>query len=388
MKILHVCLACFYIDEYNYQENVLPKIHKKMGHDVKIIASTETFLDNLNLTYVNPSSYISRDGIPVTRLPYVPWLPLSISKKLRLYVGFQKHLFDFDPDIIYLHDVQFFDVRYIKLYINSNPNVRVIADCHTDFINSGKSWLSKHILHRIIYKYYNKVITPYLVKYFGTLPLRCDFIKSEYSVDERKIELLPFGFDDSLIENLDSNLIRNNVRKNYGFDPSDIILISGGKMDYAKNTSLLISAFRKLTQEHENIKLLLFGEFSKELFEEVQDLLNKNNIIYVGWQKGSCVFKLFLASDFTIFPGTHSVLWEESIGIGLPGIFKKWEGIQHINHAGNCVFLENVTEDSLYCAMKENVCQRSRFLSLTKNANSASRQSFLYSNIAQKSISI
>lgn len=27
MKILHICLASFYIDNYSYQENLLPKFH-------------------------------------------------------------------------------------------------------------------------------------------------------------------------------------------------------------------------------------------------------------------------------------------------------------------------------------------------------------------------
>ena len=43
MKILHLMLACFYIDKYSYQENYLPKYHKKQGHDVEIIASLFTF---------------------------------------------------------------------------------------------------------------------------------------------------------------------------------------------------------------------------------------------------------------------------------------------------------------------------------------------------------
>jgi glycosyltransferase involved in cell wall biosynthesis len=386
MKILHVCLACFYIDDYNYQENVLPKIHKKMGHDVKIIASTETYLDNLNLTYVKPSSYISSDGIPVVRLAYVHWLPHFISKKLRFYIGFERYLIDFAPDIIFLHDVQFFDVKVVKSFILSNPNVRVFADCHTDFINSANSWISKYVLHKIIYRYYNRIITPYLIKYFGTLPLRCDFLKSEYNVEKDKIELLPFGFDDTLVQDLDLVSLRNEIRLKYNINTSDIVIISGGKMDYAKNTLLLINAFNKLSKEYSNLKLLLFGEFSNDLFNDIQYSLKLDNIKYAGWQKGSDVYKLFFASDFVVFPGTHSVLWEEAIGIGLPGIFKNWDGIQHINHAQNCILVDNITEFSIYSALKHNVCDCSRFNILKQNANSPSKFKFLYSNIAKDAI--
>ena len=37
MKIIHCCLAAFYIDNFSYQENILPKIHKLQGNDVFII---------------------------------------------------------------------------------------------------------------------------------------------------------------------------------------------------------------------------------------------------------------------------------------------------------------------------------------------------------------
>ena len=54
MKIMHPCLAAFYIDDYGYQENILPKAHKKSGHDVEIVASTEVYSDEKTLTYCSP----------------------------------------------------------------------------------------------------------------------------------------------------------------------------------------------------------------------------------------------------------------------------------------------------------------------------------------------
>ena len=71
MKILHTCLACFYIDNYGYQENVLPKMHKKQGHEVEILASTETYLNGNIMSYLEPSKYFNEDSIKVTRIGYV-----------------------------------------------------------------------------------------------------------------------------------------------------------------------------------------------------------------------------------------------------------------------------------------------------------------------------
>ena len=71
MKILHLCLACFYIDNYTYQENILPRINHEDGHDVRILASTETYVDNAHLGYVEPAEYVTEYGVPIKRLPYV-----------------------------------------------------------------------------------------------------------------------------------------------------------------------------------------------------------------------------------------------------------------------------------------------------------------------------
>ena len=53
MKIVHLCLACFYPDNYSYQENILPKYHKKMGYDTEVIASLETFDKNGQATHLD-----------------------------------------------------------------------------------------------------------------------------------------------------------------------------------------------------------------------------------------------------------------------------------------------------------------------------------------------
>ena len=72
-SIVHVCLANFFIDGYGYQENILPKFHKRLGYEVSVLASTETYLDNKELTYVEPSSYLlPEDRIAVAIFEFLP----------------------------------------------------------------------------------------------------------------------------------------------------------------------------------------------------------------------------------------------------------------------------------------------------------------------------
>ena len=100
MKILHIMLANFYIDNYNYQENVLPKQNFKDGHDVLILASTETYLFNNKLGYVEPKEYINEDGIKVKRIDYnFPFIGRFLKSKIRSYKNTYKIIREFSPNM-------------------------------------------------------------------------------------------------------------------------------------------------------------------------------------------------------------------------------------------------------------------------------------------------
>ncbi|MFC2145664.1 hypothetical protein ACFLQQ_04965, partial [Actinomycetota bacterium] len=152
MKILHLCLANFYIDNYSYQENMLPKFHKKMGLDVEIIASLISF-DNTGKLYFlkKGESYINEYGISVTRLNY---RKLLFSKKMRQYEGTYQSISKAKPDIIFIHGCQFVDIKFVVKYLKENPKVKVYVDNHADFSNSARNFLSKNILHKIMWKHY------------------------------------------------------------------------------------------------------------------------------------------------------------------------------------------------------------------------------------------
>jgi 1,2-diacylglycerol 3-alpha-glucosyltransferase len=65
MKILHCCLSCFYIDNYNYQENMLVREHVRAGHEVLVLASTENYNNQGQLSYSAPGCYRGSDGAEV-----------------------------------------------------------------------------------------------------------------------------------------------------------------------------------------------------------------------------------------------------------------------------------------------------------------------------------
>jgi|SaaInlLV_10m_DNA_2_1039722.scaffolds.fasta_scaffold00838_3 1,2-diacylglycerol 3-alpha-glucosyltransferase len=384
MKILHTCLAAFYIDKYGYQENILPKIHKLQGHNVHILASTETYIENNKLGYVQPSSYVNENNIPVTRIPYVKWIPHKIVKKLRIYKGISQILQEFKPDIIFLHDIQFMSIVEIVKYAKDNINVKIYADGHTDFINSARNWISKNILHKIIYRWCAKQIEPFVKTFWGVIPLRVDFFIDVYGINKDKVDLLVMGVDDSVIDISKKEVIRKTIRDELNIKKDDFVIVTGGKIDKRKNIDKLMKVVNELNDD--KIKLIIFGKPSEELENTINTLAQSKNIIMIGWIEPSKLYDYLFASDLAFFPGTHSVLWEQAVGVGLPCVFKRWKGIHHVDVGGNCIFIENGIEDEIREVLLKIYNNKTIYNNLKDIAIEKGIPEFSYFKIAQKAI--
>ncbi|MDY0271253.1 MAG: glycosyltransferase family 4 protein [Advenella sp.] len=386
MKIIHLCLANYYIDNYGYQENIIAKMHKIQGHQVYIIASTETYLDNKTIGQINPSDYLSNDGIHITRLAYSNFLPNKIVRKLRIYKELYNNLEKINPDIIFIHGPQFLSITSITKYLKSNKKTKVYVDSHSDTINSAKNWFSKNILHKIIYRWCTLQIAPFTNFFWSTLPIRTKFLIDIYKIPKEKIKLLEFGADDTLFDINKKNAIRSNIRKKLGVEEDDFIIITGGKIDQRKNIHILIDAFNKIANQ--KIKLIIFGTPNDEM-KYLFDKINKNkNIHYLGWQNQEIIYNLLLSSDLGFFPGTHSVLWEQCCGVGLPCVFKKWDDIQHVDIGGNCRFIDDISIDNIISEIdfifnNKKTYKRMLDISLEKCINH-----FSFYNIAKRSIEL
>ena len=119
MRILHCCLAAVYVDNFGYQENILPRIHKFQGHEVLILASTEVLKPGVGRIYTTPASYNNEDGIPVKRVPYISGIPVKVAAKLRVYNNVYQTIVAFCPDIIFMHDAQTAAVYTITKYLKN-----------------------------------------------------------------------------------------------------------------------------------------------------------------------------------------------------------------------------------------------------------------------------
>ena len=382
-KIVHLCLSNFYIDNYSYQENILPKYHVKLGFDVTVIASLVSFnSEGKGCLLPNSGEYMSNDGYKVVRMNYRKWPSLRFCKRFRLYTSTYTLLKREKPDILFIHGTSFGDITQVCKYLRKHPAIKVYADSHADWINSGRNWLSLQVLHKIIWKHYTQMLLPYLQRIYGVLPIRCQFLIDIYGVPHDMIELLPLGVDDDAIPQ-NRQQVSSKIRKEFGVLDDDIVIITGGKINNLKRIHYLMKAVNELNSVR--VRLFIFFTFADDFRKEFEENLS-DKITFVGWSSPMQIINYMLASDIACFPGTHSILWEQAVGLSLPCIFRDWKGIHHVNVNGNCIFLKEDSVNAIIEAIEQML--EPSFYSKIRKLASVAAGNFLYSNISKKAIGL
>ena len=386
MKILHIVPSAPYNDNWGYQDNLLPSYHKKMGHEVTVITTNLMHKDG-KIAETACTDYVLEDGVRVIRLPYKQY-PHRILTTLcrRLYV--YDLLEEIKPDFIFLHGLISTTVFDAVKYIKKHKNCTLVEDTHSDRVNFqsvGSTNFSKFVICRW-YRLINRLSIRYVSRVYGVTPLRSQFAEDYFNIPKEKIGLLVMGADDAKIHFDQMPELRTHIRSELGLTEDDFVVITGGKIDRTKNIHLLMQAVSELN--YDNLKLIVFGQPSEDMQSQIEKLSEDSHIRNIGWLQSDKVYDYFLASDLVAFPGTHSVLWEQACGCGLPAIFKDWEGMHHVDVGGNCRFLKEDSVNELKSVISEIYENKSSYQQMKKIAGEKGIPMFSYSQIARRAIGL
>ncbi len=383
MKILHVCTQ--YTEGLSYQDNYLPKYHKRLGHDVSIVAPNWDYDESGDFKESPAGEYVNEEGIRVRKVRFEKGR--TYHHKIRRMESLKEIIEEEAPDLIFQHGCQHIHMKTIVDYLKKYPQTKVIVDNHADYSNSATSWISKNILHKIIWRCYAKMIEPYAEVFYGVLPSRVKILTELYGISPKKCELLVMGADDELVEKAERE--KETVKQELGIDEDNLLLVTGGKIDLAKKQTLfLMEAVNEINRENilpYPLKLMVFGSVVPELKEEFDSLCNEN-IYYLGWKKSEETYRYIGAADLAVYPGRHSVLWEQTAAQGVPMVVKYWDGTDHVNVAENVRFAHHDTVEELKTILIDILGKKENLEALKAGAEKGKTE-FLYSQIAKKSLS-
>lgn len=381
MKIVHVVPNASYTDYWGYQDNLLPKYQKKLGHDVTVFATTAFHKDG-KIVRCAPTSYVLDDGVRVVRFAHKKYRSPKITR-IFAKMDILQELINIRPDFIFYHglvSMTIFDaIKYKKKY---NPNCVIVEDNHLDYNIGMPCDTIKQKTVRLWRRMFNHFSVKYVDRVYGVTPWRKQYAEDYFKIPPKKTDVLIMGADDENINFSERKSIREKIRKEFDITESDFLVVTGGKIDKKKNIHILMRACADMP----DVKLLIFGQVLNDVKEEFYDLLQSNkNIIYIGWIDSDKVYDYFFAADLVLFPGQHSVLWEQACAAKVPCVFEKWDGMEHVNNGGNSDFVLPVNVETLKGKIKE-LRFTPKYFEMKKIAESDATDIYLYSKIAENSL--
>jgi 1,2-diacylglycerol 3-alpha-glucosyltransferase len=316
MRILMLC--DFFDEQLEYQENLLLKYYRKHGFDVSVVCSnTESAFDYYagRLKRNQPASLISFNGARIYKLGYRAVL---LRSRIRILNSISKILENEDPDLIFAHDISP-NFPEVRRHMQLHPKCKLIMDYHADYSNSGRGWLSRMVLHKLIRrKFFLDAVRSKISRVFPVVPAGFDFLREMYGIPDSSMELLPLGGDYDLARETECSITKQDFMGEYGFDDRDFVIFTGGKLNNLKKTHLLIEAIRNLSDAR--IKLLVVGKPETPEYDEILKNVSKgmNNIKFLGWLNTKRIYETMAISDLAVFPASQSILWQQAMCMHLP----------------------------------------------------------------------
>ena len=109
---------------------------------------------------------------------------------------------------------------------------------------------------------------------------------------------------------------------------------------------------------------------------------------YIGWIRSEESYRYFAASDLVVFPGRHSVFWEQVAAQGIPMLVKDWPGTHHIDLGGNVYFLKEDSAEEIQEEIEALIEHPQTYQKMKSVAVEKGMQAFSYSHIARAAIGL
>ncbi|MFN3860915.1 MAG: glycosyltransferase family 4 protein [Roseateles sp.] len=309
MKIVHFCLSCFYVDGYGYQENRLPAQHVKDGHEVTIVASTESFDEERRPCYLQPGDYMGTDGARVIRLPYRQGLPTPLARKVRAYPRVRQLLNELQPDVILFHGMCAWELLTVASYVREHPEVTLYVDCHEDFNNSARGWLSRHLLHGAFYRPILRSALDVVKEVLCITVESIQFAEQFYGVPSRQIALFPLA--GHIHDDADYESRRLRLRQAHGVAPDDVVIVQSGKITANKLLPDALRAF--VATPSPRLRFWIVGQIVDGA-DECQALIAADSRIrFLGWKSPEELEDVLCAADVFLQPAGQTATTQMSM---------------------------------------------------------------------------
>ena len=177
----------------------------------------------------------------------------------------------------------------------------------------------------------------------------------EYKIESEKIQVIHPGVDIERFQRFDREHCRRKIRKHFGIDSSDLVILFVSMNFEIKGLDHVMAAIEKAKTSYpsQNLKLLVVGKGDYEKYSALaQQTGIKDNVIFAGVQKEN-LEKIYLASDIFMMLSrfdTFGMTVLEAMAASLPVIISSNVGAKDLVREGkNGFVIEDTNNIDMIC---------------------------------------
>ena len=340
MRILIVTTGNEFNQSMLYKENYIIKAAQAHGDEIFVFANQYTYVKGKTELAVAEEKV---EGYTLKRFKYRSYGNKMLTSRVRRIDGLENEIVRLKPDLIFFNCGQVYNIKNLKLIKQALPDVKIVIDFSTKYLNSARNWFSKNIQHRLMYRSWLQEALPYVDKIF--------YISQESKVFAQEMYKIP----DEIMEhnNLPGETIpvetkmayKHDVFAKMGMTKDTIMFMYSGKIYPEKKVDHLVRAF--VRTEVPNFRLIIIGVYNDDASRlTIEPLIaSDKRIKFMNFVSGSELTKYVCAADLYIQPGSISQTCQTAVCCGTPLCFNDIPTHREI-YNGNGFFVDS--EEDIY----------------------------------------
>lgn len=340
MRILIVTTGNEFTPSMLYKENYIIKAAQAHGDEIFVFANQYTYVKG-KTALADAEEKV--EGYTLKRFKYRSYGSKMLTSRVRRIDGLENEIIKIIPDLIFFNCGQVYNIKNLKLIKQALPEVKIVLDFSTKYLNSARNWFSRNIQHRLMYRSWLQQALPYVDKIF--------YISHESKVFAKEM----YKFPDAIMEhnNLPGETIPVETKMSYkqeiyakmGMTKDTIMFMYSGKIYPEKKVDHLVRAF--VRTEVPNFRLIIIGVYNDDSSRlAIEPLIaSDKRIKFMNFVSGSELTKYVCAADLYIQPGSISQTCQTAVCCGTPLCFNDIPTHREI-YNGNGFFVDS--EEDIY----------------------------------------
>ncbi|MEM3816273.1 MAG: glycosyltransferase family 4 protein [Candidatus Bathyarchaeia archaeon] len=214
-------------------------------------------------------------------------------------------------------------------------------------------------------------------------------IKEHFRLPDEKIDVIPNAID-TLKYNIPIN--RDEVKRRFGIDPSERIVLFVGRLVPQKGVEYLIMAAPKIIGQHPEARIVIVGDgWSKDYLLRLASSTGcKHKITFLGFLSDQDLIELTLSSDVLVVPSIYEpfgIVALEGMAAGVPVVASNTGGLAEIvehDKTGFLAYREN--PDSIAWGVNKILSDPGYASWLTQNAKRKINEVYSWDAVARRTV--